>query len=235
MKTSPSIAAIAAALAKTQGEIRNAGRDAANPFFKSKYAPLDTVIDAFKPALSKNGIAYFQSATADGPKVSLVTVLMHSSGEWIETDPLTATGKDAGAQTVGSVCTYLRRYGLMAAVGIAATDDDDAEAGEGRQTQTAQPTPREPPKSRVDAVKEKVATANGHKPTPVDAFKIEALKEATAMFSGDDAEAKKWLRSVRGDPDGKRPWTEKDVETVKAQITLMRAQKNVEREFGLEN
>ena len=94
MQTSQSIGTIAAALAKAQGSIRNAAKDTANPFFRSTYAPLDTVIDAIKAALAANEIAFVQDAASTDAKVSVTTRLIHSSGQWIETSPLTATAKN---------------------------------------------------------------------------------------------------------------------------------------------
>lgn len=123
---SETIGALAAALAKAQGEIQDAVTDSANPFFKSKYADLHSVISAIKDPLSKHGLAYVQSPDFEGNTVTLVTTLMHSSGEWVKSR-ITMTPQKPDPQGIGSVITYARRYALAAIVGIA-QQDDDAEA-----------------------------------------------------------------------------------------------------------
>jgi len=163
MLTSATTGAIAAALAKAQGAIRNPHKDANNPYFKSKYAPLDTVVEAIRGAMAASELAYVQSVTCAGNRVSVVTRVLHSSGEWLETDPLAADAKDASPQAVGSATTYLRRYSLMAAVGLAPTDeDDDGEASSVRPTPiepSRKPSPRIPPTS--DARKQDIAVRLG--------------------------------------------------------------------------
>ena len=131
MQRSESIGKLAAALAKAQKAIKGAPKDARNPHFNSRYADLATVVDACRDALADQEIAVIQSASADAQIVGLTTLLMHSSGEWIESDPLHVQVRDAAPQAIGSGLTYLRRYQLGAVVGIA-PEDDDAEAAEGR-------------------------------------------------------------------------------------------------------
>ncbi len=123
VQSSQTIGAIAAALAKAQGEVMGAAKDRVNPHFKAPYATLASVWEACRGALSKHGIAVVQSPSADGAVVSVETRLIHSSGEWIACS-LSAAGRDATPQSVGSATTYLRRYGLMSMVGIAPEDDD---------------------------------------------------------------------------------------------------------------
>jgi len=129
-ETSPSIAKISAAMAKAQGAMGGALKDSANPFFKSKYADLESVWGACRKQLAENEIAVFQLPSASGNKVAITTLLGHASGEWIR-NTLTVESKDASPQGVGSAITYTRRYGLSAMVGVYQTDDD-AEAAQGR-------------------------------------------------------------------------------------------------------
>lgn len=124
MKSSETVSKIATALIQAQEQITFAVKDANNPFFKSKYADLPTVIDAVKPALNKAGIAFIQSATPSEPgTLSLTTRLLHSSGEWIE-DTATAPLAKNDPQGYGSAITYLRRYSLAAMTGLYQDDDD---------------------------------------------------------------------------------------------------------------
>lgn len=131
MKHSAEINEIAAALAKAQKVMKGAKKDSANPFFKSKYADLASVADACRDALSDNQIAVVQSpSTSEGGKVNVETMLVHASGQWMS-ETLSVMPKDDGAQAMGSVITYLRRYSLAAFAGVA-PEDDDGNAAEGR-------------------------------------------------------------------------------------------------------
>lgn len=125
MEKSESIGALAAALAKAQGQAKGALKENSNPFFKSKYADLASVVAAIREAFSSNGLAYTQIMHHTGNQdVAVETVLLHSSGEWMSCGVLVLPVTKADAQGVGSAVTYARRYSLQAAVGIAAEDDD---------------------------------------------------------------------------------------------------------------
>ena len=135
MRTSEQINEIAAALAAAQGELSNVKKDTAG--YGYKYATLDQIVDVARPVLAKHGIAWLQdvsSAVVDGVVVAyLKTRLIHSSGQWLESDvialPLEGGGKLSVAQHFGSVSTYQRRYQLAPLLGIAAEADDDAPHG----------------------------------------------------------------------------------------------------------
>lgn len=133
MLKSESIKDLAAALCKAQAAMTFAKKDAANPFFKSKYADLSAVVDAIKKPLSDNGLSYAQATDIDEHGGVIVeTALMHSSGQWIESK-LRMMPVKADPQGIGSCITYARRYGLQALVGIPA-DDDDGNAASGNET-----------------------------------------------------------------------------------------------------
>lgn len=125
MNKSESIAALAAALAKAQGAMKGAVKDSANPFFKSKYADLASVVEAIRAAFSANGLSYIQTLEpSDKDEVVVETTLLHASGEWISCGMLALPVSKADAQGYGSALTYARRYSLSAAVGVAPEDDD---------------------------------------------------------------------------------------------------------------
>lgn len=133
MNHSENLNELAAALAKAQGVMQGALKDSANPFFKSKYADLESVWSACRAALSENGLAvvqYGMQSGTDPAKPILVTRLLHSSGQWLEGE-FHIHAKDESPQAMGSAITYARRYGLAAMVGVYQTDDD-AEAAQGR-------------------------------------------------------------------------------------------------------
>ena len=151
MNKSESIKELAGALAKAQGEMSAAKMDAVNPFLKNKYADLGSVIQAAKSPLAKNGLSYTQLPSLSEHDVTITTVLMHESGEWLETSitlPL-SDGKGLSlAQSVGALITYLRRYSLSAVLGIYADEDTD---GNGTQPAKQQAAKQEAPKQTEPA------------------------------------------------------------------------------------
>jgi len=125
MNKSESIAGLAAALAKAQGQMKGALKDSANPFFKSRYADLASVVEAIRAAFSANGLSYIQTLEpSDKDEVRVETTLLHASGEWISCGILSLPVSKIDAQGYGSALTYARRYSLSAAVGVAPEDDD---------------------------------------------------------------------------------------------------------------
>jgi hypothetical protein len=120
---SESVDKLAAALSKAQAAITFAAKDTANPFFKSKYADLASVWEACRAALTANELSVTQLPSADGLKVTLTTLLLHSSGQYLSSD-LTMTAAANTPQAIGSAITYARRYALSAIVGVAQDDDD---------------------------------------------------------------------------------------------------------------
>ena len=124
MNQSESIANLAIALSIVQGKLTHAIKDSNNPFFKSKYADLESVWDACRSLLSENGLAVMQfpGEYYDGT-MHLTTILTHKSGEWIGQDMSVPVTKP-DAQGAGSALTYMRRYALAAVVGVVQADDD---------------------------------------------------------------------------------------------------------------
>ena len=134
VKMSPGIEKIAAALAMAQAEMRPAVTDKTNPFFKASYADLASVWESCRGPLSKNGISVVQVPTLCGGKLVLITMLLHSSGQYIRGEyPVVPLKTDP--QGIGSALTYARRYSLASMVGIC-TDDDDGETAQGRKSET---------------------------------------------------------------------------------------------------
>lgn len=135
MNRSDQINELAAALAKAQGEIKGAVKDATNPHFRSSYADLQSVWDAIREPLSKNGLSVMQFPLAtydpDGTAyIHVETALAHTSGQWVSSS-LTMTPERSTPQAFGSAITYARRYALQSIAGVAPMDDD-GEAAEGR-------------------------------------------------------------------------------------------------------
>ena len=148
MNKSETIGQLALALSKAQGQMKFAAKDAANPFFKSKYADLASVIEAIKVPLSANGIAFVQATDFEDSAVIVETILLHESGEWIS-GRLRMQPTKNDPQGVGSAVTYAKRYGLQALAGVP-SDDDDGNAATGLQgAPAAKPAPAKPMPAKV--------------------------------------------------------------------------------------
>lgn len=128
MRHSEQLDKIAAALVVAQGGIAPVLKDATNPHFKSKFASLGAVTDAVRPPLLKAGISVLQTTTdEDETGFCVETMLLHTSGQWIASRVRMPIDKPT-AQGAGSAITYGRRYGLAAALGVVADEDDDGNA-----------------------------------------------------------------------------------------------------------
>lgn len=145
MTTSEQINEIAAALSKAQGEMKPAVKDATNPHFRSKYADLAANVEAARGALAKHGLSVVQEPTTTERGIAVATRLMHSSGQWIQFDPLTVPLSKADAHGVGSATTYARRYALGAALGLVAEDDDGNAAVQPQEAKVRETAPSLPP------------------------------------------------------------------------------------------
>lgn len=146
MQKSESIASLAAALAKAQGEMENAGKNSVNPHFKSKYADLAEILNTVRPVLSKHGLAVTQFPAFEAGTAHVETILTHASGEWMS-GICSAPVQKSDPQGVGSALTYLRRYSLAAVCGLAQEDDDANAAAKPKTTaqKPAAPLPKQEP------------------------------------------------------------------------------------------
>jgi hypothetical protein len=157
MNKSDTIGQLALALSKAQGQMKFAAKDANNPFFKSKYADLASVIEAIKVPLSANGIAFVQATDFEDSAVIVETILLHESGEWIS-GKLRMQPTKNDPQGVGSAVTYAKRYGLQAIAGVP-SDDDDGNAATHQSAPAAKPAPAKPMPAKV---KEAAAAIKTH-------------------------------------------------------------------------
>ena len=137
-RSSPSIGALAAALAKAQSEIANPEKSLTativSPFPREgsrtfRYAPLSSGLDLVRKCLGQHEIATVQTTAIDGDSglIRLTTTLVHASGEWVASDwPVCPLSETAAPHRLGAALTYARRYALFTLVGIAGEDDLDA-------------------------------------------------------------------------------------------------------------
>ena len=169
VRQSESIGKLALALSKAQNEFNKAISDNTNPFYKSKYADLSTVINATREALFLNEIALMQFVGGDQNSISVTTKLVHSSGEWIES---TIKGKPAkqDCQQQGAVITYLRRYAQAAILNISQEDDDGNSQAKAYEAVIDE--------NQVKHIKEKLDYLNnGSEQALLKAYNLKSLKE----------------------------------------------------------
>jgi len=116
-----------AALAAAQAQLVNPPKDRTAKLgaYSYTYADLPTILDAVRPVLAEHHLAVVQSVSAMDGQVGVRTIVIHSSGESIESETLWLPAGDT-PQQAGSAVTYARRYSLCAMLGIAADEDDDA-------------------------------------------------------------------------------------------------------------
>jgi hypothetical protein len=132
LQHSPTVGAIANALAIAQGKMEGAKKDSANPFFKSRYADLAAVVGSIRGPLAESKIAHIQSPGTDEQGEFVDTMFMHESGEWLRSRIRMKPQKN-DPQGIGSVITYMRRYSLQAMAGLEA-EDDDGNGASGKDT-----------------------------------------------------------------------------------------------------
>lgn len=138
----------AEALAKAQGEMKNAVLNKVNPHFKSRYADLAAVRDATIPVLSAHGLAIVQYTALSDLGLTLKTRIMHVSGQYMESEYPLPIAADK-PQVMASAMTYARRYCWTAMCGISSEDDDDAESATRATPKNAAGKTRTPDLSNV--------------------------------------------------------------------------------------
>jgi hypothetical protein len=158
MKTSEQINEISTALSKCQAELKNPSKSSKNPFFKSNYANLDSVIEAVKGPAAKFGLSYASGVVENDKGMVLTTRLMHSSGQWLE-DQLPLIGKLDTMQAIGAAITYARRYSIQSLFGVTGEEDDDGNSVSQQPKQRQQPAFVRPSAPRIEDDRKKVLGA----------------------------------------------------------------------------
>jgi hypothetical protein len=201
MKMSETIAELATALSKAQGQIEDATKDGLNPAFRSKYADLAAVRAVIREPLAVNDLAIMQFPRTRQGFVEVETMLIHKTGEFVsETLELPVSKFDAHG--IGSGITYGRRYGLMSVLCLAAVDDDGNAATE---KAPAPPAKKAEPDAKelaalskamveaaalgVEALTAKWRTLTTDQRTSIDPKSIKEWKEAAAKVDASKTEA----------------------------------------------
>lgn len=182
MKKSEEINEIALALNKAQAEMGGAVTDANNPFFKSKYADLGSIIKVIKPPFANNGLSYAQFPITEESRIGVETVIMHSSGQFISNE-FTMNVPKADPQSAGGVISYCRRYALQAVCGIPAVDSD----AEDFMVNV---------RASVETVKERLETNKGRIDRPSHSPKEEAQEALDRKWPGKKKHTGKTLGEI---------------------------------------
>ena len=164
---------ICAAYVAAFAEIEAATKSATNPHFKSKYATLEAVIGAIKPALVKHGLSFMQASRPSDGGASIETILIHTSGEKLSMGIMFVPAGKQDAHGYGSANSYARRYSLQTAFGLPTEDDDGNAAVASSYTQTALPADKLAAlQDLIDATETDVAALCKH-------YKVAALIDLT--------------------------------------------------------
>lgn len=139
MEHSDNMGKLGKALAAFQAEVKDPSRDGQNPHFRSKYVQIDGLLAAVRPMAAKHGLSIIQSTGGNGQDISVTTMILHDSGEWLLTDALSIRPSKQDPQGCMSAITYARRYSLSAALGVAWDDDDDGNAASEKEIKQDKP------------------------------------------------------------------------------------------------
>lgn len=122
------------ALAQFRSNLKQPKKDADNPYFNSKYVPLESVIESIDRAMDGTGLSYLQNVSTDEVgRVGIQTILLHESGESFRSEYIYMKPERPNAQGTGSTITYARRYALSTFFGIASDMDDDGNEATGNR------------------------------------------------------------------------------------------------------
>lgn len=195
MKMSESITEISKAMAAFQKEVKQPFRDADNPFFNSKYVPLENVVEAIHDIAPKHGLSFVQWALNDeNGRVGVATMLMHESGEFIEFDPVFFEAEKQTPQGYGALITYIKRYSLSAIFGITSDQDDDG--NEASQATAAKATDKQ-----LDFVTNLIKRNNETREKQIEAFRnlLNDLNLPKEMEGWTTQQASRAIKYLQGD------------------------------------
>lgn len=119
------ISEVSKALCTAQSQFKAAIKDSNNPFFKSKYATIENVLEAIAKPFSDNGLSILQPIHSKDSHWFIQTVILHTSGQYLKSEPMQMILEDTkNPQKFGASVTYFRRFSLTSMLGISQTDDD---------------------------------------------------------------------------------------------------------------
>jgi len=187
------------ALAAAQSEMEAVVKGSVNPAFKSRYAALDDVVQVVRPALNRNGIAYYHQIVVDERGSVMRTVLHHGISDTNVTCDVPLIVDRNNMQGFKSATTYAKRIGVESLTGIAPQDDDDGNAAaKAPPLVDASTTPGHQSSALQDAWRDAVIDSLPPNPTPRQV--AEAYAKAIADgFKGKGVKAleNEWSRRAK--------------------------------------
>lgn len=184
VRRSATCAKIAAALCGAQSEIQNPTKNKQNPHLKNWYADITAVLGAVLPVFTKHKLAVTQLPCELDGEPALLTLVLHDSGEWLETVTKIRPVK-TDPQSIGSAQSYARRYALQSVAGVAADDDDDGNAGSRPAAGNHAPQHHAQPRSVADRCLDAIAKAANRDALTAIYRQYEADRE-NGVFTKDD-------------------------------------------------
>ena len=163
MKTSETKAELFKAFSNFKKKLKQPLKDANNPFFKSKYVPLENVVQVVDEAMIDTGLSYIQEIEdLEEGYLRVDTIVLHESGEYMVIKGSKVKPVKNDPQSAGSATTYARRYSLSTAFGIASDPDDDGNGASQQSKNNQQPKNTQQPKSqpKPELTPEQKVTAN---------------------------------------------------------------------------
>lgn len=163
MKTSETRAELFKVFANFKKKLKQPLKDANNPFFKSKYVPLENVVQVVDEAMIDTGLSYIQEIEdLEEGYLRVDTIVLHESGEYMVIKGSKVKPVKNDPQSAGSATTYARRYSLSTAFGIASDPDDDGNGASQQAKNNQQPKNTQQPKSqpKPELTPEQKVTAN---------------------------------------------------------------------------
>ena len=151
-----------------QKELVNPKNSAVNPFFSSRYVPLNEVLNLVKPVLNNHNFVLIQNTGVFGDTELkgvpwVITRLLHTSGDSIESDKLGAKPVKNNPQNILASLTYLKRGSLLALLGITNEEDDDGNSISQGVPETSTEEPKKSPKSNGNPKSTKSPKSTAHK------------------------------------------------------------------------
>ena len=184
MNSAPVGLKFAAAFVAMQAEMRSPPFDRTNPAFKSGYASLASVMETVRPILHRHGFAVLQDVGERQGRLTITTTLLHSSGESVA--HRCAHKSSDNIQQVGSAISYLRRYALMAMLGIVGEVDDDGEAAESKPAKVKAAKPAKVETEAAPAGETyspiRVTPAQTKGPNPKDFYRVQLADRQGRIF-----------------------------------------------------
>lgn len=149
METSETRAELFKAFANFKKKLKQPLKDANNPFFKSKYVPLENVVQVVDEAMIDTGLSYIQEIEdLEEGYLRVDTIVLHESGEYMVIKGSKVKPVKNDPQSAGSATTYARRYSLSTAFGIASDPDDDGNGASQQAKNNQQPKNTQQPKDQ---------------------------------------------------------------------------------------